>query len=218
MPTSDPDHDAATLLAKTFLRHVELHDELPSTNDRAAILARELPAEKLPTLVLARRQTAGRGRGTNTWWSADGALTFSILLETSAWRLTQRDWPQLSLAIAAAVRDAIAPYLQSAIHNPKSAIVLKAPNDLLLEGRKLCGILLESPAVVAPAKDRLIIGIGLNVNNTFAAAPPEVAARAISLRDATQSNHKLADVLVDVLKKIEARLVAGVCDPGPAAL
>src|SRR3990172_11878277 len=104
--------DADRLCATTFVRHVELHDSLPSTNDRAIELAASTELQT-PALVAARVQTAGRGRGSNTWWSADGALTFSLILDTAGWGLTHPDWPRVSLTTAVAVCDALAKELSS---------------------------------------------------------------------------------------------------------
>src|SRR5262245_49877980 len=84
------------LRARTFVRHVEIHDTIDSTNNRASELAGD-PRLELPALVVARHQTAGRGRGKNKWWSADGALTFSLLIEPAAHGLAVSNWPQLSL-------------------------------------------------------------------------------------------------------------------------
>jgi BirA family biotin operon repressor/biotin-[acetyl-CoA-carboxylase] ligase len=192
--------NAASLLAQTFLRHVEVHDELGSTNDRAKELARELPSDKLPALVLARRQTTGRGRGQNVWWSADGALTFSVILDTNSWGLSQREWPQISLLMAAAARDAITSLI------PQLTITIKSPNDVLIEGRKVCGILLESPGGSAPAKDRLIVGIGLNVNNSCSDAPPDVQSRAVAIREVSGERLDLQTVLIGVLQEMDSQL------------
>jgi len=93
--------DADEIRASTFIRHVEIHETLGSTNDRAAELARDADIE-LPALVAARHQTAGRGRGSNTWWSDDGALTFSIILDPTAFGISAAKWPQLSLTTAVA--------------------------------------------------------------------------------------------------------------------
>src|SRR4051794_30035368 len=98
--------DADEIRASTFIRHVEMHESLGSTNDRAIELARDAKIE-LPALVVARVQTAGRGRGKNVWWSADGALTFSVLLNPGDLGISTANWPQLSLATAVAVCDAI---------------------------------------------------------------------------------------------------------------
>ena len=70
--------DLPRLLAETFIQRIEFHEELPSTNDLALRLAVD-ETLATPLLVLADRQTAGRGRGVNRWWSNDGALTFTLV-------------------------------------------------------------------------------------------------------------------------------------------
>jgi BirA family biotin operon repressor/biotin-[acetyl-CoA-carboxylase] ligase len=208
--------DAAEIRASTIIRHVEIHDTLGSTNDRAAELARDTDIE-LPTLVAARIQTAGRGRGTNTWSSAEGSLTFSVLLEPTALGINTADWPQLSLTTAVAICDALSNELnpQSAIRNPQSPrLAIKWPNDIMLDGAKLAGILIESPGGLAPAKDRLVIGIGINVNNSWCNQPVARASgqrgpkspNAISLRDTTSHSHNLRQLLCETLRALEARI------------
>ena len=200
--------DADAIRAASFVRHVEIHDTLGSTNDRAAELARD-PHIELPALVAARHQTAGRGRGANSWWSADGALTFSILLDPGAFRIITANWPQLSLATAVAVCDALSCELnpQSEIRNPKSAsLAIKWPNDVMLDGGKVCGILVESPGGAAPAKDRLIIGIGVNVNNSWHSAPRVAGPDGVALCDATSRKHELQAVLTNTLIAIPRRI------------
>src|SRR4051812_27424986 len=112
MPTTRKKHptpflNADEIRAAMFIRRVEIHFALGSTNDRATELARDSNIE-LPALVVARLQTAGRGRGKNVWWSADGALAFSVLLDPAALELGTENWPQLSLTTAVAVCDALA--------------------------------------------------------------------------------------------------------------
>jgi BirA family biotin operon repressor/biotin-[acetyl-CoA-carboxylase] ligase len=186
--------DVNSILASTFIRHVELYDTLPSTNDQAIKLASAAELNT-PALVAARLQTSGRGRGKNTWWSADGALTFSVILDTLNLGLTQRDWPRLSLATAVAVCDAVPAHSR-----------IKWPNDVLLDGRKVCGILIESPARIPPAKSRLIIGVGINVNNTWRDAPRGEGLGGIALCDATGDTHDLECVLQQFLNALELRL------------
>ena len=72
--------------------------------------------------------------------------------------------------------------------------------------RKLCGILIESPGGPAPAKDRLIIGIGINVNNTRRNPQRNRAFDSTSCLDLTGRSHDLQHVLVAILKAIEHRL------------
>ena len=202
--------DADEIRASTFIRHVAIHDTLGSTNDRAAELARDVSIE-LPALIAARHQTAGRGRGKNTWWTAEGGLTFSILLEPVKLGVSTANWPQLSLASAVAVCDAISTEL-----NPQSACLsIKWPNDIMVDGAKLCGILIESPGGITPAKDCLIIGIGINVNNSWHKPDPAAQGRArhlakpanaISLCETTGQEHKLQPLLCETLRALEKRI------------
>src|SRR5262245_398009 len=88
--------DLSRLAAANLVAQIDFHESLGSTSDRALALAAE-GAANLPLLVLAQRQTAGRGRGPNRWWAADGALTFSLVLEAPPERLPPDCWPQVAL-------------------------------------------------------------------------------------------------------------------------
>jgi BirA family biotin operon repressor/biotin-[acetyl-CoA-carboxylase] ligase len=215
-PLAPPFLSADDLRAHTFVRHVEIHDTLDSTNNRAAELSRDNNVE-LPALVAARLQTAGRGRGANKWWSADGALTFSLLIDPATHGITTATWPQLSLTTAVAVCDALQTQLtpQRAGSSPTPAgprLGIKWPNDVLVDNRKIAGILIESPGGAAPAKDRLILGIGINVNNACHQAAcglaPTLATspNATSLRDISHTEHNLPQILTDVLRALESRM------------
>jgi BirA family biotin operon repressor/biotin-[acetyl-CoA-carboxylase] ligase len=202
--------DAAAIRAATFVRHVEIHETLGSTNDRAAELAPDTDIE-LPALVAARHQTAGRGRGKNIWSAAEGALTFSVLLEPALLGVSTANWPQLSLAVAVAICDALSNELSPL---QSRSLAIKWPNDIMFDGAKICGILIESPGGVTPAKDRLVIGIGINVNNTWrnqsttrdSAQRGPKSPSAISLCDTTSHSHNLQHVLCETLSALEVRI------------
>ncbi|MEX0642414.1 MAG: biotin--[acetyl-CoA-carboxylase] ligase [Pirellulales bacterium] len=207
---------ADDLRARTFIRHIEIHDTLDSTNNRAAELARDTNIE-LPALVVARHQTAGRGRGTNKWWSADGALTFSLLIDSAAHGIGADNWPQLSLTTAVAVCDALeaecreqAAKNDSQLPTPGSLLPapcsIKWPNDVLIEGQKVAGILLESPGGAAPAKDRLIIGIGINVNNSWQQGSCDQVPNSTAMCDITGRSHDLQSLLDNILCAVEHRI------------
>ncbi len=181
--------DLDRLLGSGFIREVEFHHEIGSTNERALQLARE-PHRRYPLLVLAEHQTAGRGRGANRWWGAPGALTFSLVLEGSTAQLPPHRWPQASLTTGLAVCEALEELLRD------RTIQLKWPNDVYWKQRKLCGVLLESPA---ERPGILVLGIGLNVNNSLHNAPHELQSTAITLADATGDSFSLTDVLQRVL-------------------
>jgi BirA family biotin operon repressor/biotin-[acetyl-CoA-carboxylase] ligase len=184
---------------ETLVRQVIFRRTVRSTNDRALQLASrsDLP---LPLLVLAERQTGGRGRGTNRWWSASGSLTFSLLLDAAPRLIRPEQWPQVSLAAATAVCDAIDDVW------PGRDCGIRWPNDVYVAGRKVCGILPEPVAAPDSGSVRLVVGIGINVNNGFVAAPSDVRARAASLADLSGRRYDLTEVLVRVLTRLDVRL------------
>jgi BirA family biotin operon repressor/biotin-[acetyl-CoA-carboxylase] ligase len=188
-----------------FIRHVEIHNALPSTNDRATQLAM-FAALETPALVVARRQLEGRGRGMHAWWSTDGALTFSLILAPASWGIPPDQWPRLSLTTAVAVCDA----MEATCDTPGSPLPapcsIKWPNDVLIDGKKIAGILLESPGGPAPAKDRLVIGVGINVNNSWQGAPREAGSNGTALCDVTDNQHDLQTILIGFLQALELRL------------
>ena len=126
---------------------VEIVAELDSTNTE---LMRRARAGRLdPVLLVAERQTAGRGRLGRTWASGDGdALTFSLGLP-----LAPSDWSGLSLAVGVSLAESLHPDVR-----------LKWPNDLWLDERKLGGILIETASFADAAAPRhAVIGVGLNI-------------------------------------------------------
>ncbi len=162
----------ARLQSATGLAGVEQHEEVGSTNDLA--IARVAAGhDRFPWLILADRQTAGRGRGSNRWWSSDGSLTLTLLQAFDEGRSSGSAAPR-SLAVGLGLCDAVAHFL------PRAEVRLKWPNDVYVNGRKICGVLTEVPVFGAP---RLVIGVGLNVNNSVAGAPPELQQTAATMRD-----------------------------------
>lgn len=175
-PRMNPQRSAAPLDARRIRAalaghatgtEVQVHEELPSTNDHV----RELGIAGFPhgIAVFAESQTAGRGRRENRWSSEPRSdLLFSILLRPA---VSMGKFPRLAtlaaLGLSRGVEDAGAFLPQ-----------IKWPNDLLLGGRKFSGILAEmfSP----PAGPFLVLGVGMNVNRTT--FPPDLRAGATSLR------------------------------------
>lgn len=146
LPSQQHLSDRATGAARAVA--IEIVAETGSTN--ADLLARAASLAG-PVLLVAGSQTAGRGRAGRTWQSAAGAsLTFSL-----AWKF-HRALPQL-VGLPLAVGVAIADTLQGCGVDAR----LKWPNDVLLDGRKLAGILIETTA--APDGVWTVIGIGMNL-------------------------------------------------------
>ena len=145
-----------------------------STNDLAKRMAME-ESGPLPVVIRADRQTSGRGRGANRWWSDEGSLTFSVLLDPLSRGLTDRQTPLTSLASAVAVAEVVAEWID------RGEVAIRWPNDVEIDGRKVSGILPEQ--VNTPEGARLVIGIGLNVRSRLDEAPEEVRRMAAALEE-----------------------------------
>ena len=126
-------------------------DTLGSTNAEA--LARARAGERGPLWITAARQTAGRGRRGNVWTSEPGNLYASVLLTDAA---PPTHLPELCFVVALAVLDAVGTVAPSLL----SRLRLKWPNDLLLDGAKLAGILIEAESVGGATAT--VAGIGIN--------------------------------------------------------
>jgi len=167
-------------------------DEVDSTQSALARLAQAGAPEG--AVLTARHQTAGRGRRGRPWWDAPGeSLLLSVLLRPT---VSPAQAPQLSLVAALAVADALAAAASVAAR-------IRWPNDVLVEGRKICGILPEATCRGDGGLDRVILGVGLNVDQPE--FPPELAARATSLRLVTGRRHESERVLSALLDALDHR-------------
>jgi len=165
--------------------------------DSTQRVARELGRAGAPegTVVIAEAQTAGRGRLGRTWHSPRGVnLYCSIVLRPP---LSPAAVPQVALVAGVAAAAALA-------ETPGLAPRLKWPNDVLIEGRKVAGILTEMEAEVERVH-HVILGIGVNLNAPRAAFPPELRERATSLFLATGRRVDRAAVTGRLLAALEAR-------------
>jgi len=151
-------------------REILVFEETGSTNDVATRLARDGAREGVA--VFAERQNAGRGRLGRRWESAPHlGLWFSLLLRP---RLAMSDWSRLTTWAAVGIARGIEAIL------PGERAGIKWPNDIVLRERKVVGILIEGSY---REEDRFaVVGIGVNVNHAPEDFPPELAARAGSLR------------------------------------
>ncbi len=190
--------DIEQLLAETLLEGAEWHSSAESTNSLTLELAPDASC-KAPYLVGAGEQTAGRGRGTNRWWAADGTLMFSVLFDMPSLGIPQSDWPRFSLGTALSVAETIEAFA------PQVPVGLKWPNDVWIGARKTCGILIEQSHL---APQRLVVGIGLNVNTLFGDAPEELREIATSLAAESGQRFSLQEVLVRLLQRWELNIVA----------
>jgi BirA family biotin operon repressor/biotin-[acetyl-CoA-carboxylase] ligase len=199
-PTEQPsarelDEEACRRIVEaTFLAGAELAEETGSTNDDclAALRAGRLP--QYPWLFVTNHQGQGRGRAGSRWWSPPGALAFTIALQL------EDPAGQSLLSLLSAVAACRA--LESTTGCPPLAI--KWPNDIYCRGRKLAGILIESP----DGGKTFALGIGINLNNSTDLAPAEIAPQAIAVVDITGTTVSPESVLTGVLHEIELLLSA----------
>jgi BirA family transcriptional regulator, biotin operon repressor / biotin---[acetyl-CoA-carboxylase] ligase len=141
-------------------------DSLPSTNLEAARRAGEGAPEGL--CVIAREQTAGRGRLDRRWVSPkDAGLYFSIIFRP---QFQQSDWPLLTLMSAVAVHEAL-------LNSYAIESDIKWPNDLLVNEKKICGILAET--VETSSGRAVVVGIGVNLTKHSYAEAFELEATAV---------------------------------------
>jgi BirA family transcriptional regulator, biotin operon repressor / biotin---[acetyl-CoA-carboxylase] ligase len=179
-----------------------LLDETTSTNDDAKRAAKA-GAPHGATWV-AERQTAGRGRQGRAWVAAPGdALLVSVLIRTPC---PPAHVPQLALAAGLAARDAVALVV------PGVDIGIKWPNDVIVERRKLAGILVEGVSTGSRV-DAIVVGIGINVR----AFPPEMGERATSIDRLRGSPTDRAALLIELLVALD-RDLALVAARGVAAV
>ena len=158
---------------------------LRSTNDHAALL-RKRGKLFAPAIVLTSHQLAGRGRGSNTWWSGPGSLTVTFVLPVHEHRLPH----QIPLIAGIAVRNALA------AHSGIEDIQLKWPNDLLHHGKKLAGLLCER-------LDRVdLIGLGLNVNVNPKNVPRALRPTVTSLLDISGVRFDMTALLADIARAL----------------
>jgi BirA family transcriptional regulator, biotin operon repressor / biotin---[acetyl-CoA-carboxylase] ligase len=142
---------------------VRHYDSIDSTSDEAMRLARAGAAHG--TVVCAREQTAGRGRRARQWHSPAGNLHASILLRLE---LVPGVVAQLSFVTALAVADAVDALLPRGVR-----AALKWPNDVLVRGAKVAGILIEATGSV------VVVGIGINVRHAPSDAPYPVTTLGV---------------------------------------
>ena len=201
MPNLSAETITAALTTRRLGRPTRFFPRIGSTNDVVHEFAMAGAAEGL--LVLADEQTAGRGRLDRSWWAPPGASVLMSLLLRPA--LSARLAGQLPMCLGLAAVEGI-----EAVTGLRPA--LKWPNDVVLDGRKLGGMLTELRAD-GERLDYAVLGLGLNVNLTFdEPAADGLAAIAVSLRMAAGRPVDRAALVIALLERCEAwyeRLLSG---------
>ncbi len=179
---------------------VLVFDSVDSTNNEAKRLAEEGAAEGL--VVIGDEQTAGRGRRGRGWASARGEGIFlSLLLRPD---IAPGCASMLTLVMGLAVRDVMAEACSAAdvqTDAAKDSVWIKWPNDIVIDGKKVCGILTEMTAE-PDCVHYVVIGVGINVHNE--AFPEEAAQTAASLYQQTGRHFCRAELVAACLQRFEA--------------
>lgn len=168
-------------------RFVYYYPEVESTNVTARQLVKEGAEEG--TIVIAGTQMSGRGRLQRTWFTPEGNVAMSIILKPSLAHL-----PQLIMMASLSVVRAITSVC--GLHAR-----IKWPNDVLINGKKVCGILIESE-VKKSEVNYSIIGIGMNVNLDLSSFP-DIASLATSLSSEAGSDISINDLLTALVTEMD---------------
>jgi BirA family biotin operon repressor/biotin-[acetyl-CoA-carboxylase] ligase len=175
----------------TIGRDIRVFEETTSTNDVADKLGRD--GVKEGVVVLAEKQTKGRGRLGRNWVSLRGkGLWFSVLLRPP---LPPQSATRITIASATAMVRALRA-------STGLACEVKWPNDLLIHGKKLCGILTEMAAELESIK-HVVLGIGLNVNFDSNDFPPEIRQIATSLKIETGRAFRRCEIAAAILRELD---------------
>ena len=166
--------DAGEVRAAAGLATLEHLVETGSTMQRAREWALD-PAVPLPAAVVADRQTAGRGRRGAAWWQAPGSLATSLVL-AGASPAPGAEGRALAPLVSLACGVALAETIRGL--EPEVGTLVRWPNDVVVAGRKLAGILVET----APG-GRLVVGIGVNTTGSAREAPAPLGARVATIPD-----------------------------------
>mgnify|MGYP000621435101 CR=1 FL=1 len=156
-------------------------DELDSTNR----YLRDKENLDPGTVVLADRQTHGQGRGDRRWYSPEGGLWFSFSLSG----LSSRDTPELYVKLLNLVQELLEEYGVRAS--------VSRPNDLVVEGKKIAGMLIEERA------GNYIVGIGINVNNEASGLPKPVKESSTTIKNIIGEEVDRTTMLRDFLARFE---------------
>lgn len=180
------------LRSDQFGRDLRLLAEAPSTIDFAWDWLRADGPQG--GVVIAARQTAGRGRAGRTWASPEGGLWMSVLARPE---LAAAHVGRLGVALALATAEAVR--VTAGLE-----VGVKWPNDVVWEGKKLAGVLGEAELAHGLIV-RAVLSVGVNANLRLADLPAEVRATATTLRELTGRDHALELLAARLLEALEAR-------------
>jgi BirA family transcriptional regulator, biotin operon repressor / biotin---[acetyl-CoA-carboxylase] ligase len=190
--TSD---EVGEVLKTDFIGHKIIHfDSIDSTNNKARELA-ELGASE-GTVVISEAQTKGKGKTGREWFSkAYKGICVSIILR-----------PNIALLSVPLITQIACAAVGKAVENLTKGMQIKWPNDVLLNGMKICGILTESSGEVDKI-DYIILGIGVNVNQDKNDFPKVLEQKATSLKIMTKKQISRKNLISNILYEFEKQYI-----------
>ncbi|MFW9933781.1 MAG: biotin--[acetyl-CoA-carboxylase] ligase, partial [Candidatus Thorarchaeota archaeon] len=178
---------------RSLAHRIIVLEAIGSTNTYAKLLIDSPDSEG--TIVVADEQTSGKGRMTRTWHSPKGGLYFSIVLKANK---DVSSYALYALMAACCVHEAVKTESGLTPH-------LKWPNDILVNERKLCGILSELIIKQEEWDEEVyvVLGIGINVNNMTEGFPLDLQDVATSIKMECGCDTSLEDLLVEIVSRID---------------
>ncbi len=168
-------------------KNILFFEKIDSTNLYAKKLVKEGVSEGY--VVVAGMQEKGRGRKNRIWYSPDGGLWFSVILYP---RIPPQNAMIITMAASVSIVDAI-------IKNTNLKPVIKWPNDVLVRGKKVCGILTELDSEM-DLINSAVIGIGINVNNSISKKLKDIAT---SIKFETKNYCSIVELFVDIINNFD---------------
>lgn len=171
---------------------ISVYDSLESTNDEAKLLAMKGAAHG--TVIVATRQSGGRGRKDHTFFSPEGGLYLSIILKPESMPFT--DSGKLTKLVGRAVSESIYDLTGISTH-------VEGINDLYVDSKKVCGILIESGSEFDSGTLQWIVaGIGINFDSNIEDFPKEIRDRAASLFAPGKATITKNELIANIIQRI----------------
>lgn len=180
----------SNLNTKKLGKNIKYFDEVSSTN----IIAKDLASKESSdgTLIISKTQTSGKGRLNRSWISPEGGIWASLILKPNFFPLHAS---KITILAASA--------LAITLKNHNLDIKIKWPNDLLLNNKKICGILTEMKCVNNKI-NYIILGFGINVNIVSEDIPTELKNKCTSLFLETENKFNVNELLCEFLQNFES--------------
>jgi len=187
-----PEEILSGLQTTLFGKNIHYYDEAGSSNDIAKKLA---PTVEEGTMIVVEQQTGGRGRLGRQWASPKGGIWFSIILK-----------PRFALSVASRLTLTFGLSVTKTLRQYGFNAKIKWPNDVLVNGKKVCGILTEVEGEIDTV-EFVVIGIGINANMSLKDIPEDLRENSTTLRDEMGKSIDRVEFLQQLLFDMEQEYI-----------